>query len=242
MPVSRLVRASRSAATRWAWLSASPTSRRPHRASRPATLGSASIAARTFSITKSACASSASTSCTRAPGVGVDERRHLAVEVGGETVADVGPDQPLQPVLGPGVVVERVERGVERLHRHHHVHVELGEPVADPLEVRDLQRRHRGDVHLVGQRRRHAARPRPAARRPPAPRRRGSPSRSTAPCAVLGVARPMLRPAAGRSWPQPSVEASAGWRRSGGLPARSRSVDCPRRPADVACPWSDALP
>ena len=51
-PTRRAASASRSAATRWAWLSASPTSRRPHRASRPASRGSASMAARTRSTAK----------------------------------------------------------------------------------------------------------------------------------------------------------------------------------------------
>ena len=51
-PGSSAVRASRSAATRWAWLSASPISRRPHSASRPPTRRSAAMAARTRSTTK----------------------------------------------------------------------------------------------------------------------------------------------------------------------------------------------
>ena len=52
-PMSSAVRPARSTATRCAWLSASPTRRRPHRASRPATRGSASMPARTCSTTKS---------------------------------------------------------------------------------------------------------------------------------------------------------------------------------------------
>ena len=67
-PTIRSVSASRSTATRWAWTSASPTSRRAHSASRPATLGSASIAARTRSTAKPACPLSESTSATRACG------------------------------------------------------------------------------------------------------------------------------------------------------------------------------
>jgi 1-acyl-sn-glycerol-3-phosphate acyltransferase len=53
-PASRRASASRSAAIRWAWPSASPTRRRAHKASRPATEGFAVIASRTRTITKSA--------------------------------------------------------------------------------------------------------------------------------------------------------------------------------------------
>ena len=54
----------RSATTRCAWASASPTSRRAHSASRPARAGSASMAARTWEITKSAWPVSARASRT----------------------------------------------------------------------------------------------------------------------------------------------------------------------------------
>ena len=136
VPVSRLVRASRSAATRCAWLSASPTRRRPHSASRPATLRSASIAAADPLDHVRLLALVVQHLVHQRPGVRVDERRDLAVEVGGEAVADVGPDQTLQPVLRLGVLVVGVERRVEGLHRLHHIGVQLGQPVPDPLEVR----------------------------------------------------------------------------------------------------------
>ena len=84
-------------------------------------------------------------------GVRVDERRHLAIEVGGEAVADVRLDQPFQPVLRLGVVVERVEGGVERTHRGHHVDLEASEEVTDAFEVVHLARRESRHLHPVGQ-------------------------------------------------------------------------------------------
>ena len=50
------------AATRCAWISASPTSRRAHSARRPATAGSREVASRTFATAKDACPVSASVS------------------------------------------------------------------------------------------------------------------------------------------------------------------------------------
>src|SRR5215217_1083290 len=54
-------------------------------------------------------------------GIGIDKRRNLPVEVGGEAVADVGQYQALEPILRFGARVELVEWSVERLHRKHHV-------------------------------------------------------------------------------------------------------------------------
>ncbi len=59
---SSIISASRSASTCWAWLIASPTSRRPHSASRPACPGCAATAARTSRTANSAWPTSASTS------------------------------------------------------------------------------------------------------------------------------------------------------------------------------------
>ncbi len=65
-PPSRRASGSRSAAIRWTWPSASPTRRRAHSVSLPATGGSATIASRTLGITKSEWSVSASTSLMRA--------------------------------------------------------------------------------------------------------------------------------------------------------------------------------
>jgi hypothetical protein len=71
----------------------------------------------------------------------IDERRHLAVEIRGEAVADVGQHQPLQPVLRLGLRVELIERGEERFHCHHDVHVQLAQSGSYRVEMFDLQRR-----------------------------------------------------------------------------------------------------
>ena len=77
----------------------------------------------------------------------------LAVEVGGEGVADVGLDQRFQPAGGLGVLVEGVHRRGERLHRLGRVRAEFGQPVPDPPEVVELRRRHARDLRLAVQRR-----------------------------------------------------------------------------------------
>jgi hypothetical protein len=89
------------------------------------------------------------------PGVGEDvedqrtvgigqERGDLPVEVGRETVPDVGLDQSLQPGAGAGALVEGVERGDERGHRVGRVHAELRQPIGESHVMRDLGCRHPG--------------------------------------------------------------------------------------------------
>ncbi len=65
----------------------------------------------------------------RVPGVGTDVEHqgtgggvevggHLPVEIGPDPITHVGLDQPLQPVRRRGGVMEAVDTGDERVHRH----------------------------------------------------------------------------------------------------------------------------
>ena len=111
LPTSSSVSASRSTATRCAWMSASPTRRRPHRASRPATAGSAAMAPVDPGRPRTPPGRCRRAPRAPAPGLRVLQRaRDLAVEVGREAVADVRLDQALEPVVGLGGVVEGVQR------------------------------------------------------------------------------------------------------------------------------------
>ena len=103
--------ASRSAATRCAWLSASPTSRRPHSASRPAE-PRVRLDRGPHPVDRERRVPGVLED-RRAPGRGsvVEVRRDLAVEVLGDAVADVRLDQALQPVGRRGALVERLEGG-----------------------------------------------------------------------------------------------------------------------------------
>ena len=94
------------------------------------------------------------TSSTRERRLGVEQRGDLAVEVGGDAVADVRLDQALEPVARGGLGVELRERLLERRHRLPRVDAQVGEPLDEPREVPDLRRRHEGEGGLVRDRRR----------------------------------------------------------------------------------------
>ena len=155
-PASIAESASRSAATRCAWVSASPISRRPHSASRPPSRWSAAMAARTRSTTN-AEDGVLDRGDDQVAGVRVEVRRDLAVEVVGQPVADVRLDQALVPVGRRGVLVEEVERLAERRHRQERVRAELADPVVQRADPAELEARHAGDLDLVLQRRRQLA-------------------------------------------------------------------------------------
>src|SRR3954454_4700672 len=75
----------------------------------------------------------------------------LPVEVGGQPIADIGLDQPLEPRARPGALVEGVQGRDERRHRVGRLHAELGEPVGEPYVVGDLGRGHPGQRRPTGQ-------------------------------------------------------------------------------------------
>ena len=124
-PASSAVSASRSAATRCAWVSASPISRRPHSASRPPRRRSAAIAARTRSTTNVGVPGVLERGDDQVAGVGVEVRRDLAVEVGGQPVADVRLDQALDQSDGAVCAWNRSIGLAERRHRRERVGAEL---------------------------------------------------------------------------------------------------------------------
>ena len=151
-PASRPASERRSATTRYAWASASPTRRRPHRASRPARWGSVAMAARTRAITNSACPVSASTRSTRSRVCGSNQFRHRPVEVSGDPVPHIGLDQPFKPVSRGGAGVEGVQRRGERQHSLLRLGTEGRQLVAQQPEVPELGGRHPGQRSLVGER------------------------------------------------------------------------------------------
>ena len=167
-PASSADSASRSAATRCAWVSASPISRRPHSASRPPSRGSAAIAARTRSTTNSRVPGVLERGDDQVAGVGVEVRRDLAVEVGGQPVADVGLDQALEPVRRA-----RCARGRGRSASRNGAIAANGSAPSSVEPVAAAARRGRtrrlaiaAIATLSSQRRAPAWRPRRAARRP----------------------------------------------------------------------------
>ena len=85
------------------------------------------------------------------PGVIVDVRRDLAVEVLGNALPDVGLDQTLEPVGGNGAFVEGVEGRHERRHRHLRRHAQSREPLREQREVLQLLGREHGERRLVPQ-------------------------------------------------------------------------------------------
>ena len=166
-PVSRAVRASRSAATRCAWVSASPMSRRPHSASRPATRWSSAIAARTRSTTNTELPAVAQALDDDGAGVRVEERRDLGVEVRGQPVADVRRHQTLEPVRGRRPGVEGVEGLHERLHGRDRVGAEGARGGRTAARSgRAPTAAIRASSALSAQRREPSGRPAPAARTP----------------------------------------------------------------------------
>ena len=66
---------------------------------------------------------------------GVEVGRDLAVEVGGDAVADIGLDQPFEPDRGPRAVVEGVHRLDERLHRSADVGADALQPLVQQVVV-----------------------------------------------------------------------------------------------------------
>ena len=109
------------------------------------------MARRTRSTTKSAWPASASESTISWRVSGVEVLRDLDVEVGGQPVADVGLDQPLEPVAGRGRGVEDVEGLHERRHRLDRVGAQGRDPLEQRLDVAELDRRHLAERELVGQ-------------------------------------------------------------------------------------------
>ena len=85
---------------------------------------------------------------------GIEHPRDLAVEVGGDAVADIGLDQALEPVAGRGLLVESDDRRGERRHRRLGVAAQLGDALGQAGEVPDLGRGHEGERRLVADRRR----------------------------------------------------------------------------------------
>ncbi len=86
------------------------------------------------------------------PGSRVHQFGHRPVEIGGNAVAHVGLDQPLQPVGRGGAGVE----GVQRVHKRQHRLVGLGAhqrdlPAQQP-EVAEFRDRHLTQGRLVGER------------------------------------------------------------------------------------------
>ena len=80
----------------------------------------------------------------------------LAVEVGGQPVADVGLHQPLEPGARAGALVEGVEGRDERCHRRGRVRAEHGQPVDQVAVVGDLRGGHPGQRRPAGEGRRQA--------------------------------------------------------------------------------------
>ena len=151
-PASRPASERRSATTRYAWASASPTRRRAHSASRPARCGSVAMAPRTRAITKSACPVSARTRSTRSRVCGSNQFRHRPVEVRSDPVPYIGLDQPLEPVSRGGAGVEGIQRRGERQHRLLWLGAQRRQMLAQQPEVAELGGRHPGQGGLVGER------------------------------------------------------------------------------------------
>ena len=169
-----MTRESRSAAMRWAWLSISPTRRRPQSASRPASRGSAWIAARTRSTAKALCPVSAHTVEDQVAAAVVEVDGDLGVEVRGDAVPDVRLDQPLEPV-------GRARRLVEARRRRRRT----------AASRRRCRRRGRSAGHAAA---RSAGTPRRPSRPAPPCRRRWAPARRRWP----GARRPTARCRPGR--------------------------------------------
>ena len=153
-PTSRDASASRSTPTRWAWVSASPTSRRPQSASRPPIRGSSAIACSDGADDVLVAAHALDDRLDQGPGVGVDVGRDLPVEVLRDPVPDVGLDQALEPVVRCGPLVERVDGHDERRDRLLRVGPELLQPRDDLFVVEELGDGEASDLGLVADARR----------------------------------------------------------------------------------------
>ena len=88
-------------------------------------------------------------------GVGVQERRDLAVEVGGQPVADVGLDQALEPVRGRRTPWKASNGATKSAIAANGSAPSSVSRAVQLLEVGELGRRHRGQLGLVRQRGRH---------------------------------------------------------------------------------------
>lgn len=146
--------ASRSATTRCACESASPISRRAHRASLPTEPRVRLDRGAHLLDGEVAVARVVKHGEHEGTGVRVEPGRDLTVEVAGDRVTDIGLDQAFQPVRRSGLAVEVVERLRERLHRTGRLHLDRRQPVGQPLEVVEFRGRHPRQRRLVTQRRR----------------------------------------------------------------------------------------
>ena len=152
---SSATRPSRSTATRWACVSASPTSRRAHSASRPPTRGSAAMAGAHPVDGERGVTDVAEHLAHQVARGRVEVRRRLAVEVARDAVSHVGLDQALQPVGGRGQVMKRVQRGDIGRHGLLRVDPEVAQVLAQLLEVGELAGGERRQGRPVAQVRRH---------------------------------------------------------------------------------------
>ena len=184
--------ASRSAATCWAWLIASPTSRRPHSESREAAVWSCGQQHADLSDRELRVAGVGQRLVHQRAGRLVDVGGHLPIEVGRQPVPHVGLDQRLAPGLRLGPGVEGFDRSHERRHRLLRVGAELGDPVDQLAVVADLQRR------LLGQRGAQRGASAPSGRRGPSGRTRSARRRQAR---RAGRPRPPGRAGWSRSWP-----------------------------------------
>ena len=140
-PTINMTSASRSAATCWAWLIASPTSRRPHSDSREVAVGSCLEQCADLPDGELGITGVGQGLVDQRPGRLVDIAGHLPVEVGRQPVADIGLDQRFAPGARFGPGVEGLDRGHERRHGLLRVDAKLGDPVHQPSVVAHLDRR-----------------------------------------------------------------------------------------------------
>ena len=153
-PTRMLASASRSTPTRWAWVMASPTRRRPQSASRPgeARVGGDGLAHdgdREVGLT-----GVLEDADDERAGVLVDVARDLAVEVLGDALADVGLDESLEEVGGGRALVEGVDGRHEGLHGRLRLDAEGLEALGEHGVVLQLVGGEDGERRLVTQRRR----------------------------------------------------------------------------------------
>ena len=139
----------------WAWVIASPSSRRAHSANRLRCLPLAVTAARTSATTNCECPVSDSAARTTSATSSGSPSAISQVEVGGQRVADIGLHQRLQPGARhrqPVVVLQR--RHVLR-HRRHDVDATAFQGIAQQLVVAHLGGGHAGHRDPSAQVRRH---------------------------------------------------------------------------------------
>ena len=171
-PTSSAVRASRSAATRCAWLSASPTSRRAPEREPPGDARVGVDRAAHLAQHELGVALVLQHGRHELVGARVEEGADLPVEVAGDAVADVRLDQTLEPRLRAPSARGRRRGRDERLHRGVGVGVELDRSRPRAARSAELGDGEPGQRGLAGQGRAPARRPRRAGRTRSARRRR----------------------------------------------------------------------